>query len=109
MFFRLGLLTVSLLSVQAILLGCGSNDVIKEDPVVAKQRMDAAMGLRSYFDKANGNFDALNADDKAAVIKMQGGEANARKAFSMMPKAPGAPNTPPPPANAPDPSKVNTK
>ena len=82
--------------------GCGSGDQIqKEDPAVAKSRLDAGTNLRSYFDKSNGNYDALSAEDKAAVDKITGSEANSRTAFGhMIPgtKPAGAPGGAPAPA-----------
>ncbi|HLK14928.1 MAG TPA: hypothetical protein VKT78_08995 [Fimbriimonadaceae bacterium] len=96
MFNRIGTLSLCLVALSYVLAGCGmSNDVIKEDPAVAKKKMDAAVSLRSYFDKSNGNFDSLSEEDKAAVIKLQGSEANAREAFShMVPSKPaGASST----------------
>lgn len=75
---------ISLFATQAVLVGCGANDVKKDDPIVAKKRMDAATGLRSYFDKSGGKFDALTDADKQAVIAITGSEANARTAFGHM-------------------------
>jgi len=72
-----------------VLCGCGSNDIIKEDPKVAAARMASAQSLRSYFDKSNGSFDSLSGADKSAVIAICGSEANARTAFNhMVPNSP---------------------
>ncbi|MHB8636852.1 MAG: hypothetical protein ACYC96_10320 [Fimbriimonadaceae bacterium] len=112
MFIRVGFLVACVFATQAVLTGCGSNDVVKEDPIVAKKRMDAATSLRSYFDKSGGNFDALSDDDKKAVIALTNNkESDARKAFSMMvlgkPSTPGgAPPVDPTAHNGPEGAKV---
>jgi len=92
MFTRFGILAISFFAAQTVLMGCGSNDVIKEDPVVAKKRLDAAASLRSYYDKSGGSFDALSEDDKKAVVAICKSEANARTAFGHMMGAPPSPS-----------------
>ena len=84
MFSRLGVLTISLFLAQAILLGCGSNEVKKEDPAAAQARLNAATSLRSYFDKSGGNFDSLSDEEKQAVIAITKTEEKAREAFGHM-------------------------
>ena len=111
MFIRLGVVALSLFTMQAALVGCGSNEVIKEDPAVAQKKMEGAKSLRAYFDKSGGNFDALSDEDKKAVIAIEkGNEADARKAFSMMvlgtPRSPGAPAVDPTAHNGPEGAKV---
>lgn len=82
------------LSVGMALAGCGSgNEVVKEDPAVTAKRVDAAKDIRSYFDKSHGNYDALSAEDKEALNKLTGSEANSHTAFGHMGAPGGGPST----------------
>ena len=73
--------------------GCGdSNAPVKEDPAALSKRVDSAKELRAYFDKTNGNYDALTPADKDALNKITGSEANSRNAFGhMIPNGGGMP------------------
>jgi hypothetical protein len=77
-------LLMVLLGSVVVVAGCSSNDTIKEDPAATKTRVDAATKLRSYFDKSNGNYDALSPEDKTAVNALTGGEKKTQEAFSHM-------------------------
>jgi len=70
--FLLGILSALLLPSLCALSGCSSNDTIKEDPTLTQKRVDAAGKMRSYFDKSNGNYDSLSAEDKAALNALTG-------------------------------------
>lgn len=82
--FLLGILSALLLPSLCALSGCSSNDTIKEDPTLTQKRVDAAGKMRSYFDKSNGNYDSLSAEDKAALNALTGSEAHSREAFGHM-------------------------
>jgi hypothetical protein len=66
------------------LTGCDDKVAPAESPQQEKVRADNGAKLRTYFDKVNGNFEALSPEDKAEVIKLVGNEENAKKSFSMM-------------------------
>lgn len=84
------------------LVGCDDKVPPAESPAKEKARADNGTKLRTYFDKCNGNFDALSPTDKAEVVKLVGTEDNARKAFSYMVPSRGAGAAPPgPPASGP--------
>jgi len=87
-----GILPILLLPALSAISGCSSNATIKEDPASVQTRVDAAGKMRSYFDKANGNYDSLSAEDKAALNKLTGSEAHSREAFGhMVPTGGGLP------------------
>lgn len=74
-----------LMPILTSLAGCGSNnDVIKEDKAAETARVESAGKMRGYFDKSKGNYDALSAEDKAALDKLTGSEAKSREAFGHM-------------------------
>lgn len=64
--------------------GCSNNNTIKEDPAKEKARVDSAGKMRSYFDKAQGNYDALSPEDKAALNALTGSEKHSKEAFGHM-------------------------
>lgn len=78
------LATLATLFVATVVVGCGSDAMVKEDPAVAARRLESGKSLRSYFDKSQGNYDALSDADKQAVIAITKSEANARTAFGHM-------------------------
>lgn len=69
---------------MAMLAGCGNPTLIKEDPTKKAARETAGKGIRSYFDKSNGNYEALSAEDKAKLNAITGSESNSKIAFSHM-------------------------
>ncbi len=65
--------------------GCsGGNDPVKEAPAELDKRVETAKTIRELHDKSQGNYDSLSAEDKAKLDKVTGGEANSKKAFSLM-------------------------
>ena len=78
-----------LLPTVASISGCSSNDTIKEDPAKEKARVDSAGKMRSYFDKSQGNYDALSPEDKSALNALTGSEKHSREAFGHMVYVPG--------------------
>ena len=79
----LSLVAVFGLSIVA-LQGCNGNAPIDEDKAVTAKRVETAKSLRSYYDKSNGNYDGMSQEDKDAVNKITGSEANTRTAFGHM-------------------------
>ena len=74
-----------------VLIGCNSGG---PDAKVEDSRIQSAQALRTYFDKAQGNYDSLSDADKAAYIKATGGDAEkAKKFWDQMKYGPGG--TPP--------------
>ncbi|MDR3689795.1 MAG: hypothetical protein P4L46_10485 [Fimbriimonas sp.] len=80
----LGVLSAMLLPSVLALSGCSGDGMVKEDPTLTKTRVDSAAAMRSYFDKAKGNYDALSPEDKVALAKLTGSEAHSREAFGHM-------------------------
>ena len=70
------------------LAGCG--DKGGPDPKAQAQAVDYAKSLRSYFDKANGDYSALNDADRAAYVKLAGGEDKAKQFWDGMKNGPGS-------------------
>ena len=69
------------------LVGCGQG----APPVVAQAaqtEIDNAVKMREMFVKANGNYDSLNAEDKAAYVKLAGSEAAGQAQWATMGKNP---------------------
>ena len=81
-----------LLAVLGIVLsGCGPSAAQEIDHTGEATRTKAAQDMRALFDKSKGDFNALSAEDKAAAIKLSGGnELNARAAFAGMKDGPAA-------------------
>lgn len=81
----------------AVLSSCGpDNPPAVEDPKALAARIDSAKQIRAFYDKVNGNYDSLSEEDKAAVNKLTGSEANTRTAFGhFMPNRPTAPGVTP--------------
>ncbi len=82
-----------------LLAGCG--DGAGPDSAAQDKNVENAQTMRSYFDKANGNYDNLTEVDKAAYVKQCGGEEKAQQNWNLMKNGPGAatrtePGTPPP-------------
>jgi hypothetical protein len=78
------------LMASAFIAGCGESG--GPDPKVVSQRLVDLTAMRSYYDKANGNFDSLSADDRAAFVKLCGGdEAKAMTTWNAMKYGPGGP------------------
>ncbi len=72
-----------LIPTAGLIVGCDSGPP-KETPAEVKKRVETASTLRSFYEKSNGNYDALSADDKAAMNKQTGSEANSKKAMMFM-------------------------
>jgi hypothetical protein len=79
-----GILLALTLSILGFAAGCSNNDTIKEDPAVAKKRLDSITVTRSLFDKSHGSYDALSPEDKAKLNAETGSEAHSRDAFGHM-------------------------
>jgi hypothetical protein len=95
---RSALIALVVWPLAASMIGCGNNGVIQEDAETHNKRLAAAGDLRKYYDKVNGNYDALSAEDKTAVDAITGGPEKTRIAFGhMYPKVggPGAGGGPP--------------
>lgn len=82
--YAAAVLSLLLIPAAITISGCGSG-VAHEDPVVTKKRMAAATGIRSYFDKSQGNYDALSPEDKSALNAITGSEQKSREAFGHIP------------------------
>ena len=68
--FTAGLL---LMSFSFAIIGCGA-DAPALDTNLQKQHSDKLISLRSYFDKAKGDYSALNEADKAEFLKLCDGD-----------------------------------
>jgi hypothetical protein len=51
-----------------VLAGCGSAP--EADPKIESSRREAAVEMRAIFNKVNGNYESLSAEDKAAFLKL---------------------------------------
>lgn len=76
------------LTLAVFLSGCG--DKGGPDPTVQAKSVENAKNLRSYFDKAGGNYDSLSAADKEAFVKASGGQEKATQNWNLMANGPGA-------------------
>ena len=76
-------------------VGCsgGPQEVDHKDE---EKRVQEAKNLRSYFDKANGDYNALSDVDRAAFIQASGGEEKARQNWDLMKYGPSRGNAGPP-------------
>lgn len=82
-----GLLCVAVFST---VVGCGSGT----PPPVAQAsqtQIDNAVKMRELFVKANGNYDSLSAEDKAAYVKLAGSEAAGQAQWKTMSSHPATP------------------
>ena len=77
--------------------GCGPPE---PDQKLEASRLELAQNLRSYYNKANGDYSQLSAADKAAFVKLSGSEAKGQENWNLMKNGPGAANraAPEPPA-----------
>ncbi|MBS1707355.1 MAG: hypothetical protein JSS65_01395 [Armatimonadetes bacterium] len=78
-----------LVAIGAIVLcwplsGCGDENQQAEPKEKEAARAAKGAEMRTYFDKSNGNYDALSQEDKDAINKITGSEANTKKAFGYM-------------------------
>lgn len=78
-------LTIAGLACVAALnmVGCGKS----EPPAVvqaSQAQIDNAVQMRQMFVKANGNYDSLSAEDKAAYNKLAGSEAAGQAQWKTM-------------------------
>jgi hypothetical protein len=79
-----------LVTVLTALPGCGNSG--GPDPKVESQRAENLGNMREYFTKANGNYDSLSAEDKAAFVKLCGGDqAKALTTWNAMKYGPSGP------------------
>lgn len=83
-FYRFALLGVLALG----LIGCGSGG--GPDPQAQAKQVDHAKNLRSYFDKANGEYTKLSDADRDAFVKLSGDETKAQQNWNLMKNGPGA-------------------
>ena len=87
-------LPLALLFAVGLVAGCGDSG--GPDPKVEKTRMNSAVGMRALFDKAGGDYEKLDATDKAAFEKFAGKDAQAT--WNAMRNGPGGgPSTGPTP------------
>ncbi len=89
MFVNIKKFSISALAMLAIaavsLPGCGANnDPVKEPQATTDKRVEVAKQIRGYFDKSHGNYDSLSPEDKAALDKLTGGEAQSKEGFAHM-------------------------
>lgn len=77
----------------ATLVGCGSGDGGGGvDKKAQQEKVALVTNMRSYFDKAGGDYAKLSDADKAAFVKLCGGEAKAEANWKLMKEGPaGAP------------------
>ena len=82
-------IAVAVALASMLVVGCGSGG---EGPDTQQQQANVknAQNLRSYFDKAGGNYDSLSDVDKAAYMQLSGGEQKARQNWELMKNGPGA-------------------
>lgn len=74
------------------LISAGCGDSGGPDPKVESKRVVDLTAMRSFFDKVNGNYDDLSAEDKASFVKLCGGdEAKATTTWNAMKLGPGGP------------------
>ncbi len=78
------------------LSGCGDSQ--GQDSAEQKKNLENAQTMRSYFDKAGGNYENLTAEDKAAYVKQCGSEEKAQQNWNLMKSGPGAADRSAPPA-----------
>lgn len=76
--------------VLGTLLAGGCGDGGAPDPNQQAQSVKNAQNLRSYFDKAGGNYESLSEADRAAYVELSGGEAKAKQNWELMKNGPGA-------------------
>ena len=85
---RIIAISLSLGIVAASLTGCGSSG--GPDPKMETARLNKAQDMRSYFEKAHGNFDQLSSGDRVNFVQLCGGdEAKAKQTWEMMRGGPG--------------------
>lgn len=72
---------------SVILVGCGSE--AGPDPTDQKQNVANAQSMRSYFEKAGGDYEKLTPEDKAAYVAVSGGEEKAKQNWDLMKNGPG--------------------
>lgn len=81
-------LLIVCLGLTVFLSGCG--DKGGPDPSVQAKNVENAKNLRSYFDKAGGNYNNLSDADKEAFVKASGGQEKAAQNWNLMANGPGA-------------------
>lgn len=59
---------------------------------VEEKRLATAMELRSFFDKAGGDYSRLSEADRAEFERLTGGPDEAQRAWNLMKFGPGAAN-----------------
>jgi hypothetical protein len=85
---KLLLLAASLAAVVVAPMGCSGGSP-QLDTAYEKERLDKMTTLRSYFDKVNGDYTALSAEDKAAFLKLcDGDQAKADVTWKLMKEGP---------------------
>lgn len=72
------------------LIGCQTGPA--PSAKVEEQRLASAVELRSYFDKAGGDYSQLSETDRAEFERLTGGPEEAQRAWNLMKFGPGAVN-----------------
>ncbi len=67
-------LLVAFAIVPITLTGCSGDVKLDKDATIMD--VDVATKSREYFDKAQGDYEKLSAEDKAAYLKLHGGDQN---------------------------------
>ena len=70
--------------------GCGSSG---PDPQLQAKNVELAKSMRSYYDKAHGDYAQLSEEDKAAFVKLAGSEDKAKQDCDMMKNGPSRPSS----------------
>jgi hypothetical protein len=71
-----------LLVAMGVGAGCGNSG--GPDPKVEAVRRDTLTNLRSYYDRAGGDYARLSAADKAEFVRACGGEKQAEQTWALM-------------------------
>lgn len=66
------------------LAGCGSGSSGKPESIASEEQVNKIVEMRKYFDKVNGQWDSLTAEDKASFTKLAGDEAKAQAMWKTM-------------------------
>ena len=75
-------ITVGLLLTVGVLGGCGNDHPpITQSP---QSEVNTAVQMRVIFNKVNGDYGALSAEDKAEVLKLGGSQANVDSLWKTM-------------------------
>lgn len=73
-----------ILSCIGALVGCGSSSSGKLESIASEEQVNKIVEMRKYFDKVNGQWNSLTAEDKAAFTKLAGDDAKAQSMWKTM-------------------------